>query len=256
MAKLKGIIPIVGTIGELTFRQTRHGYIASVKSRMDANRIKTDPRFQRTRENMAEFTRAGKAAKHLRSALRSLLQNVSDSDMSLRLFSQMMKVIKADKLSGRGLRNVIDGEAELLKGFEFNSKSELGTTLNVPFATGINRATGELAINILSFVPVNNLVAPDGASHYKIISAGSEIDFEKGSYVTDVKASGVLPWDAADTAALNLVSIVPANSTKPLFLALGVEFYQTVNGTMYPLKNGAYTALSLVEVSGNPIAIG
>jgi hypothetical protein len=176
--------------------------------------------------------------------------------MFTRLFKEVMKVIKADKLSARGLRNVIDGEAELLKGFEFNGKSQLGTTLNVPFTAGINRATGELAINIPSFVPVNNLAVPESATHYKIISAGSAVDFEKGSYVTDIKSSDILPWDAAATAALNLVSIVPANSAKPLFLALGVEFYQSVNGTMYPMKSGVYNALSLVDVSGNPITIG
>ena len=32
-----------------------------------ADRIKTDPAFERTRENMEEFTRAGKAAKFLRT---------------------------------------------------------------------------------------------------------------------------------------------------------------------------------------------
>jgi len=29
---------------------------------------------------------------------------------------------------------------------------------------------------------------------------------------------------------------------------LGIEFYQEVNGQMYPLKNGSYNALSIVKV--------
>jgi hypothetical protein len=33
-------------------------------------------------------------------------------------------------------------------------------------------------------------------------------------------------------------------------LALGIEFYQEVNGRMYPLKNGSYNPLALVQVSG------
>jgi hypothetical protein len=89
-------------------------------------RIATDPAFQRTRENGAEFGRAGKAGKYLRTALRSLLQNVSDSRMIARLVKEMMRVIKADETNPRGFRNVIDGEAELLKGFEFNANSKLG----------------------------------------------------------------------------------------------------------------------------------
>jgi hypothetical protein len=59
-----------------------------------------------------------------------------------------------------------------------------------------------------------------------------------------------LPLDAVATAVLTLTNTVTAASTHPLFLALGIEFYQEVNGTMYPLKNGSYNALSLVAVSG------
>jgi hypothetical protein len=35
-----------------------------------------------------------------------------------------------------------------------------------------------------------------------------------------------------------------------LFLVLGVEFYQDVNGVKYPLKNGAFNALNITKVSG------
>jgi hypothetical protein len=68
--------------------------------------------------------------------------------------------------------------------------------------------------------------------------------------VVDTKATAVLPWDNNATAVINLANAVTANSTHPLFLALGIEFYQQVNGQMYPLKNGAFNALSLVKVSG------
>ena len=53
-----------------------------------------------------------------------------------------------------------------------------------------------------------------------------------------------------DEKVINLNNNVTANSTHPLFLVLGVEFYQDVNGVKYPLKNGAYNALSIVKVSG------
>ena len=60
----------------------------------------------------------------------------------------------------------------------------------------------------------------------------------------------ILPWDGTATTVINQTNAVTANSTKPLFLALGVEFYQEINGQMYPLKNGAFNPLSLVQVSG------
>ena len=94
------------------------------------------------------------------------------------------------------------------------------------------------------------IAAPGGTTHYKIISAGVDVDFENETYVVDSNASAILPWDAVATTALTLTNTVTAASTHPLFLALGIEFYQEVNGTMYPLKNGSYNALSLVAVSG------
>lgn len=250
MAQQKGIIPLKGTIGNITFYKSKDGFLAREKGSLDANRIANDPAFQRTRENGAEFGRAGKAGKALRNALRSLLQNISDGRMLARLIKEMMRVIKADEVSPRGMRNVIDGESELLTGFEFNSNSKLGTTLFAPFTKNVNRVTGELSVDIPSFIPANLVAAPAGTTHFKITSAGAAIDFETGSNVTDLKSTAELPWDATATAAINLVNAVTANSTHPLFLVLGIEFFQQVNGAMYPLKNGAFNSLAILEVNG------
>ena len=250
MAQQKGIIPLRGTIGNITFFRSKDGYLAREKGSLNAERIANDPAFQRTRENGAEFGRAGKAGKVLRTALRMLLQNISDKRMLARLTKEMVKVIKADATNPRGSRNVIDGEAELLKLFEFNSNSKLTTTLFAPFTGSINRVSGELTASIPPFVPVVMIAAPAGATHFKIVSAGTEIDFENGSFVADVKSTAETALDATPTAVINLVNAVTPNSIKPLFLALGIEFFQFVNGTMYSLKNGAFNSLALVEVNG------
>jgi hypothetical protein len=251
MAQQKGIIPLKGTIGNITFYKSKDGFLAREKGGVDGKRIATDPAFQRTRENGFEFGRACSAGKILRKAMRTVLQNTSDSKMTGRLTRQMMKVIQADSTNARGQRNVIDGESELLKGFEFNDNSKLGTTLFAPFTSAINRSTGELTVNLASFIPGNMIAAPAGATHFKIVSSGAEIDFEQGVFAADQKVTAALPWDNNGTAVINLVNNVPAASTKPLFLVLGIEFYQEVNGSMYSLKNGAYNALALVEVSGD-----
>lgn len=251
MARQKGIIKLDGTIGDITFYKSRDGYLAREKGGIPADRIANDPAFQRTRENGAEFGRAGKAGKVLRNAIRALLQNASDARMVSRLTTEMVRVIQEDTTNTRGLRNVIDGEAELLTGFDFNNNGKLGTTLYAPFTATIDRVAGTLTANLPAFVPMNMIAAPGGTSHFKIISAGAEIDFENESFVADTKETAILPWDGNATAVINLVNAVTANSTHPLFLALGIEFYQQVNGQMYPLKNGAYNALSLVAIDGN-----
>ncbi|MFC4510243.1 hypothetical protein ACFO28_07995 [Flavobacterium buctense] len=248
MARQKGIIKLKGTIGDITFYKTQDGHLAREKGGIDASRIASDPAFQRTRENGSEFGRAGKAGKLLRTALRPLLINSADGRMVSRLTQAMVKVIQADLVSDRGLRNVIDGEAELLFGFEFNIRGKLGTSLYAPFVATIDRVAGEIAVDIASFIPSNMIAAPSGTTHFKIISGGAEVDFEAETYVVATSETAILPWDATPTAVINQVNAVTAASTKPLFLALGVEFYQQINGTMYPLKNGAFNPLSVAKV--------
>ena len=250
MAKQKGIIKPEGTIGDITFYKSPDGFLAKGKGGIPANRIANDPAFQRTRENGSEFGRAGKAGKVLRNAIRGLLQNSSDRLLVSRLTTEMVKVIQEDITNPRGLRNVIDGEAELLEGFDFNIKGKLGTCLLVPFVKVIDRPAGVLTAKIPAFIPSNMIAAPGGTTHYKIVSAGAEIDFENETFVVDSKESAILPWDNVATVELDLPNVVTPVSTHPLFLVVGISFYQDVNGQKYPLKNGAYNALSIVKVQG------
>jgi hypothetical protein len=250
MAKQKGAHKILGTIGELTYYKTKDGYLIREGSPISASRIQIDPAFARTRENMSEFGRAGKAGKTLRNAVRNLLQNAKDSKVVSRLTTEMMKVIKADATSLRGQRNVIDGEAELLQGFDFNIDAKLSTTIYAPFTGTIDRVAGTATVNIPSFVPANQIVAPQGATHFKIVSMGAEVDFTAGTSITDAHESAVLPVDGNATAVLNLANALTANSTHPLFLLLGIQFFQQVNGVNYSLRNGAFNALGIAKVSG------
>ena len=159
-------------------------------------------------------------------------------------------MIQADATSDRGLRNVIDGETEMLKGFEFNIAGKLGTTMYAPFTTSIDRPTGELKVTVPAFVPINMIAAPAGASHFKLVAGGASIDFEGAVYSAATSESAILPISSVATAAMDLTNNVTAASTHPLFLVLGIGFYQQVNGQTYLLKNGAYNALSLVDISG------
>ena len=250
MARQKGIIKLKGTIGDITFYKTQDGHLAREKGGIEASRIASDPAFQRTRENGSEFGRAGKAGKLLRTALRPLLLNSADGRMVSRLTQQMVKVIQMDAVSERRLRNVIDGEIELVLGFEFNIRGKLGTSLFAPFTTDIDRVAGTLDVSIPSFVPANMIAAPSGTTHFKVISGGALIDFTGETYVVATSETAIMPWDTTATTAINLSNAVTANATHPLVLALGVEFYQEINGQMYPLKNGAFNPLSIVAVDG------
>jgi hypothetical protein len=250
MAKQSGIIKLEGTIGDIAFYKTKDGHLARAKGGVTGDRIQNDPAFQRTRENGEEFGRAGAAGKILRVAFRNYLQNASDSRMVSRLTKEMMVVVKADATNTRGQRNVLDGELELLKGFEFNIEGKLSTAIYFAYEATIDRVTGVLQVAIPAFIPSNAVTAPEGATHMRLISAGASIDFEGEAFEAVTSQSADIPITSAEVAAQNLLNQLTANSTHPLFLVFGIEFYQKVNNVNYPLKNGQYNALALVNVLG------
>jgi hypothetical protein len=142
------------------------------------------------------------------------------------------------------------GKLKCLRVLNSIRMAALGATLYAPFSSTIDRVAGTLTANIPAFVPANMIASPGGTTHFRIISAGAEIDFENETFVTDFQNANILPWDNTATAVTNLVNAVTPNSAHPLFLVLGIEFYQEVNGIKYPLKNGAFNALAIVKVLG------
>lgn len=251
MARQKGIIKLEGEIGDIAFFKTKDGgYMAREKTGVSGDRVKNDPAFERTRENGAEFGRAGVAGKVLRAAFRPLILKKGDSRMVSRLTQEMVKVLQADAVSVRGKRNVLDGELELLKGFEFNLSGPLGQTFFAPYNAVIDRVAGTLTITVPPFIPNIMAIAPEGATHFKLNAGGSEVDFEAESYLTSTASSEAIVLGPQEQPAINLVMNVPPASTKPLFLLLGIEFVQVMNGVSYPLKTGVSNSLALVAVDG------
>jgi len=248
MAKQTGIIKLKGTIGGISFYKTSDGHLAREKGGVDKNRIQNDPAFQRTRENGSEFGRAGKGGKVLRNAIRLLLQNAKDKRVVSRLTKTLVAVTKTDVVNERGLRTLQDGDLGLLEGFEFNLNGKLGATLFAPFTKAFDRVTGESTLDLVAFSPVVRISAPAGSTHFKIVMGAAELDFENETSTFESDATAILPYTAADTAAIALSATITANSTLQVAQVIGVEFYQEVNGEMYALKNGAYNALSVATI--------
>ncbi|HZW69645.1 MAG TPA: hypothetical protein VFF57_02170 [Hanamia sp.] len=224
MAQQKGHLPVKGRIGNLSFYKSKDGYLVKDKGGIDKSRMASDPAFQRTRENGAEFGRAGKAGKLLRNAVKAVSQKSSDGRAVSRLTKKMMAVLKTDTVSRRGDRNVVDGNIELLQGFQFNINAVLDSTFFAPFTTAIDRATGTLSVELAGFVPEKMVTKPEGATHFQIISAGAEVDFAGNVYVASNSSSPELPWNNVATAPVSLENVVTADSAHPLFLLLGIEF--------------------------------
>ncbi|WP_452228987.1 hypothetical protein [Lacinutrix sp. MEBiC02404] len=248
MARQTGIIKLKGTIGDISFYKSADGHLARYKGGVDAKRIASDPAFQRTRENGSEFGRSGKGGKVIRNAIRVLLQNAKDKRVVSRLTKILVAVTKTDAINDRGLRTIQDGDMNLLQGFEFNVNGKLGTTLFTPYVTTYDRATGDVDADIAAFAPTVRIAAPGGTTHYKLVMGAAELDFVNEASVFESAETAILPYDGVDTAAINLTVALTAGSVLPVLQVVGVSFYQEVNGQMYPLKNGAFNALSVAKI--------
>ena len=249
MARQTGLLKIKGTLDNVTFYKSKDGDIAKMKTSVDAARIANDPAFARTRENGKEFGNSASAGKLLRDSLRNITVNISGTNNVARITQIMSKVKNLDTTSVRGARNVGVGIANaaaktLLKGFDFNPSAMLGSMLYKPYV--LAPATG--VITIAGFVPASDLTWPPGATHVSITGGFLNINF--ATSVVDFKLTNVV--NLATAAASSNVTLtptaVPAGTGTKIFL-LKLEYFQQVNGVQYPMKNGAYNCLKIIEVA-------
>ena len=248
MLKQKSFMQLAnGSLGETTFVKSRDGYRAQVKKEMDKTRFKTDPAFQRVRENNSEFKRASQVAKLLRDSISPLIPIGNDGRLTSRLIKTLMKVIKSDTISPSGTRNFVDGNVKFLNGFEINDSTvRRALKYNVPGV--INRLTGELSITMPPFIPKTAIVAPSGVTHFEIVSAGVELNIEPLSYKTESKTSGILPIDSTPFV-VNHVNHVAATTTLPVMIVFGVKFHEReANGEIRAFHEGKEDTLQIVVI--------
>ena len=250
MAKQSSIFKLKGTIDGVTFYKTsKDGHLAKAKGGVPKSRILNDPKFARTRENMSEFSNAGKSGKVLRDSIESIVNEAKDNRMVSRLVKEMVSIGHTDITNPRGQRHATFGQLQLLKGFEFNSTAKLTSILSTPYKVTMNRVTGLMQIDIPSFVPKDTLKFPQGAMTFRIVSAATEVDFIKTAFNSDIKHSVDYFIDNTPTPPFQVGLQLTANSTLPLFVVLGFQFFNKTNNQFYSLRNGAFNCLAIVDVN-------
>ena len=213
-----------------------------------ADRIKNDPAFERTRENMEEFARAGKAAKLLRTIFRDVTINAKDTITQARLTKVMSRIVLGDPISERGKRTVNNGDLQQLQPFHFNERAGIKDVLFVRCPMNFNRVSGEVTVNIPAFIPRNMVQQAPGTTHFRILAAAAAVNFDTEQHEYAMQTTAELPYNSDPTQAATLTMALPANSTDMVIAALGIEYYQMVNSRSYALKSGEYNATTIVLV--------
>jgi len=248
MAKVKSLVEIQGTIGELTFFKSKDGNLVRTKGGVSRERIMNDPSFIRTRENGTEFANSATSGKMLRVGANSLIAKAKDSTLVARLTQIMSQVKNQDATSPRGERNVAVGietaaGKQLLIGFNLNERSQLSTVLRAPYV--LDTVTGE--VTIADLVPQTELAYPPHATHVSLSCGFLNLDFATGVYEMVISPALNLAINMTSTAVTLTPSDVPAGSGTQFYFLL-VEYFQMVNAVEYPLNNGAFNALGIIGV--------
>lgn len=250
MPRQSGIFPIEGSMGNVTFYKSEDGFMIREKGGVSKERIATDPRFARTRENNNQFSLNAKAGKLLRDSITTLLKRGKDRRLSSRMSKIMSEIAKYDHTSIRGQKKVAialeNPEAcAILTGFNFNSNAIMENVLTAVYTADI--ATG--IINIPSVIPEEQVEAPGGATHVAFRSGFTAVNFATGETDTKYSEKVMLPLNLTPApVTLDPLGIPDAGNDAKMIVVMLLEFYQELDGIHYPLMNGSYNALSILEI--------
>ncbi len=249
MPKQSSHIKIQGTIDDLTYIKTKDGFKVHKARIVPKGRMFKDPRFKRTRENLQEFVEAANANKLIRNAFSSVSKNIADKRLMQRLTSVLFPVIRSDAQNPRGFRQVTYGDLSKMKGFEFNAVNPLSNAFPEAVLTSINRLNGQVSITMPAYTPGISLKYPMEATHFRFIYAAAALDFQTEHYSRDIQLGDKQVIDELPLAEQSTVLQLPANSSDPFFVLMGIEFFQkTADGLLSLLTNGSYSSLQLILV--------
>ncbi|OGX86382.1 hypothetical protein [Hymenobacter glacialis] len=248
MARQTGIIGIQGTVGGLVF--SKNGNI-SQKPQGDKAAFANAPSRARTRENAAEFGLAAKYSKLLRDSLRVAIASASDSLLASRLTKVMREVIGLDDTNDRGLRVFDASNSAPLLGFNFNAGAGIGQTMYFPYE--VTGAGANVTMSIPALNPASDIAAPQGATHFEVVFAASDLDMEALTFTNAVVAAplGILPINSAALANQSVVATFPAapSAANLVVGVVGINFYQQINGKFYALNNNSTNPLAIEYVA-------
>jgi len=161
---------------------TRNGkQFVKRKSRVSSDRLKNGPEYRLFRQHPQDLKLAASSGKLLRNAFAPLMKRVTDSKCISRLTAQVLKVVKSGTKNSSGQRNILYGDMNLLRGFEFNAHCALSQVLETPFQLAMDADTSILSLDLQALLPTEKMPAPAGATHFRLVMGLALIDFTSGT---------------------------------------------------------------------------
>lgn len=247
MGRQKSIMNLEGRVGNFSFYKGRDGYGArDSEGGVTAERVLEDEGYVRTRENGAEFGRAGIACRVMRNALGEYMR-MADKKITARLTTEMLKVVKSDPVHDRGERIVTAGDFDQLVGFSLNMANSMKQVFRVDYNVSMDANSGTFSIPAIR--PRDVLKPSPGATHYRLLYGVFSVNFEEETYIRTFEAEPAQPISGAENPDVLRHVVLPGPLvTDPTFLVFGIEFIQVVNSKEYPLRSASFNAMDIVAI--------
>ncbi|OQP49754.1 hypothetical protein A4H97_28090 [Niastella yeongjuensis] len=218
------------------------------KTPLNRKRVLTDPVFELSRQNSAEFSRACTANRLLRQAFRLGMLNKADRYVSGRLTKTMFKILQSDPVNGRGERRVPKGVLSILEGFNFNRDTSLQNVLKAPYSIIINQEAMQATISIPSLIPRAMIDTASGANAFLLTAMAAAVNLENEAFPVNPLQTEILDLDLQRHENLQLqLPIIEPQPNDTVVVGLGIEFFLNERGSIEPLDK-KHNALAVVKV--------
>lgn len=259
MARQLGHVKYKGTIGEIRHFKIKglSGNFAGLNGGATGDQIKNDSAFVRTRENMNEFGGCASVGKSLRTGFSQIMRQMSDPQLTGRLTGIMKKINLEDQSEARGYRAIlVTTQPQYLLGLNFNRYSSFEGLFTGVIETISNVDRDEVTLKVEPFNTLNNVNAPSGATHFRLVNAISVLsDFAYNSTtkvyepielhlneISKITYSDYIELGSSILAPLSVISTLPGEPTMTdnvsLISCVGIEFFQKVGANYYLFNVG------------------
>ncbi|GAA3998520.1 hypothetical protein GCM10022408_06770 [Hymenobacter fastidiosus] len=110
-----------------------------------------------------------------------------------------------------------------------------------------------MTMSIPALNPASDIAAPQGATHFEVVFAASDLDMETLTYTNAVVTAppGILPINSAALVNQSVVASFPAAPVAANLVVgvVGINFYQQINGKFYALNNNSTNPLAIEYVA-------
>jgi len=163
MAKFNPNFGLNGSLGNLSFytRWDMEDVITRTKGGASKEKIRTSPKFARTRELNSEFAGRASASQWLMHACWPH-KALADYNIAGPLNTRVKPIQVMDTESPRGQRNVrLSANPRLLEGFSFNRRTSFDAVVRNPVGWSISRETLSATVDIPALLPGINFYKPE-----------------------------------------------------------------------------------------------